>query len=1058
MKKFYVLLLLTFVSISSLYSNPFTPGNIVVLRVGDGSIALSSASALVFLDEYTTAGSLVQTIQMPVILSGVNKRFVISGTSTSEGNLSLSADRRYLTLTGYDTIPGTAAVATTAGILRVVGLVDYAGAINTSTNLIDGYLASNIRASYTLDGSAFWLSGTGGSSSGGVRYEVLGGTSSVQVSTSVTNTRFVYVYNNQLYVSSASGAFLGVSKVGVGMPIGTGETVTNFVNTGTGSSSYGFALNPAGTVCYIADDRTVASGGGAQKWTFDGTVWTLAYTLSTNLTGGVRGMTVDFSGPNPVIFVTNNTQFATVTDAGSSSAFTLLTTAATNTVFRGVSFSPSLAAPAPPLLVSPVNNSTGNPVSLNLVWNRSTGASTYKVQLSTDSLFSSLILNDSTVTDSVRNASGLQPLTNYWWRVSAKNAGGSSSFSSAFKFRTLGAPGMITGTFVPANGSVNLPTTINFRWPRAFDQTLRKITIVPFKDNSETISNYWYELTTDSVSQPIVVRDSTLTDTLRIVSGLLNSTNYYWRVKAKNEIGWGQFSYWQKLTTVVAAPAAPTLLSPANGSVGITVTPTLLWSIVPTAVTYELQVSTDSLWGLILLDTVLTADSVIIPGILPPNTSYWWRVRAANPGGNSPYSAMFRFTTGGPPPPPVLISPANNAFGIPLSTTLVWHKSLTAITYRVQLSTDSLFNTLIVNDSTLTDSIRSVSGLIVNTNYWWRVNAKNGIGIGLWSQTFKFNTNAVPPPPVLFSPPNNSTGVPLSTSLIWYKASTAVTYRVQLSSDSLFNTLIVNDSTLTDSTKAVSGLTQNTPYWWRVNAKNAIGTSTYSTPFKFTTTGPPPPALVTLKVIPGGFYNTGTGKLNMRDTVRVYLVDSASCLRLDSNKIVVDSVTFTANLSFTNAPTGNYYLFVYHRNHLPIASRFRQTVTRGSSVSYDFTTDSAKAFGFNMMKLAAGIWGMIPGDANRDEFIDGLDQTVWILQNGLDGYFAADFNGDSFVDGLDQTLWAIFNGNSSYLPCSFLFPEQIEIKAKTRERSSNFFMQKIMNERNKNNNQIDSKK
>jgi hypothetical protein len=68
-------------------------------------------------------------------------------------------------------------------------------------------------------------------------------------------------------------------------------------------------------------------------------------------------------------------------------------------------------------------------------------------------------------------------------------------------------------------------------------------------------------------------------------------------------------------------------------------------------------------------------------------------------------------------------------------------------------------------------------------------------------------------------------------------------------------------------------------------------------------------------------------------------------------------------------------------------------------------------------------WGMIPGDANRDEFVDGLDQTIWILLNGLDGYLPADFNGDTFVDGFDQTIWILFNGNSSFMPCTFSFDQ-----------------------------------
>jgi hypothetical protein len=102
-----------------------------------------------------------------------------------------------------------------------------------------------------------------------------------------------------------------------------------------------------------------------------------------------------------------------------------------------------------------------------------------------------------------------------------------------------------------------------------------------------------------------------------------------------------------------------------------------------------------------------------------------------------------------------------------------------------------------------------------------------------------------------------------------------------------------------------------------------------------------------------------------------------------------------------------------------IASRFEQTIIRGSTVSYDFTSDSTKAYGFNMIKVSASPvrWGMIPGDANQDEFVDAIDQFIWVAQNGLDGYLSADFNGDSFVDAIDQAIWVSYNGLSSFLPC-----------------------------------------
>ena len=51
-----------------------------------------------------------------------------------------------------------------------------------------------------------------------------------------------------------------------------------------------------------------------------------------------------------------------------------------------------------------------------------------------------------------------------------------------------------------------------------------------------------------------------------------------------------------------------------------------------------------------------------------------------------------------------------------------------------------------------------------------------------------------------------------------------------------------------------------------------------------------------------------------------------------------------------------------------------------------------------------------PGDANRDDYVDGLDYVVWsnnYLQTDV-GWEGADFNGDGIADGLDYVLWSNF--------------------------------------------------
>jgi hypothetical protein len=50
-------------------ASAFTMGDLVVVRVGDGSAALTGNATAAFLDEYTQAGVLVQSIPLPTLPS-----------------------------------------------------------------------------------------------------------------------------------------------------------------------------------------------------------------------------------------------------------------------------------------------------------------------------------------------------------------------------------------------------------------------------------------------------------------------------------------------------------------------------------------------------------------------------------------------------------------------------------------------------------------------------------------------------------------------------------------------------------------------------------------------------------------------------------------------------------------------------------------------------------------------------------------------------------------------------------------------------------------------------
>jgi len=321
----------------------FSLGNVIVARIGDGASTLSSAAAPVFVDEYTSSGTLVQSIAMPTSSSGSNKALTSTGSANSDGFLSISANGLYVLLTGYNAVPGTPQVATSANppVQRVIARIDLAGAVDTSTALTDAYTGSNVRMAVSDDGNRFWMSG----STQGIRFVAnLGDTTSVQVGSPPTNVRCLQVYNNQLWGTSGSSGFIGLWRAGNGLPTlpatGGGILEPGFAGT-TGPSIYDFYFTSP-TRVYIADDRTTGAGG-IYRYDFTGGSWVQSYVLANNPTGGFRGLTGTTVNGVTTLYatataVTSTTpnEVVSVVDLGPGSTFTSVALASPNTVFRGI--------------------------------------------------------------------------------------------------------------------------------------------------------------------------------------------------------------------------------------------------------------------------------------------------------------------------------------------------------------------------------------------------------------------------------------------------------------------------------------------------------------------------------------------------------------------------------------------------------------------------------------------------------------------------------------------------------------------------------------------------
>jgi hypothetical protein len=94
------------------------------------------------------------------------------------------------------------------------------------------------------------------------------------------------------------------------------------------------------------------------------------------------------------------------------------------------------------------------------------------------------------------------------------------------------------------------------------------------------------------------------------------------------------------------------------------------------------------------------------------------------------------------PSAPTLASPSNGATGISTSPTLTWNAVTGATGYELQVSTSSGFTTTVVNQTSLTNTSYSASGLSNSTLYYWRVRAKNSAGTGSYSSVWSFTTSS----------------------------------------------------------------------------------------------------------------------------------------------------------------------------------------------------------------------------------------------------------------------------------------------------------------------------
>lgn len=337
----------------------FTPGNLLALRVGDGSASLASNAAAVSLVEISrTSGETVQTINVP---SAGADALTLTGNSSTTGLLSLSADGNLVTFGGYRvdagaTDPATTGTSPAGQVPRVIGIVNSQGLVSTSqaigANGDQSFWNGQLRSVVTSDGTSFWASGNAqNGANGGTRYVAnTAATSSASIlDAAFGDTRQLQILDGKLFMTTgAPSPGRSVFQVGTGLPTTGPAALTASIPTAStlqANSFYFTDLDASlGWNATRFDTLYVVSTSPTQitKYAFDGTNWLNKGSVTLPFASSIVGFT---TGAEVTLLVTSSAAVNGLIDASGptgtlSGAFSPMNLAGINFAYRGLAVVP----------------------------------------------------------------------------------------------------------------------------------------------------------------------------------------------------------------------------------------------------------------------------------------------------------------------------------------------------------------------------------------------------------------------------------------------------------------------------------------------------------------------------------------------------------------------------------------------------------------------------------------------------------------------------------------------------------------------------------------------
>jgi hypothetical protein len=267
-----------------------------------------------------------------------------------------------------------------------------------------------------------------------------------------------------------------------------------------------------------------------------------------------------------------------------------------------------------------------------------------------------------------------------------------------------------------------------------------------------------------------------------------------------------------------------TILSPANNTVSPNFNQIFWWEELKGADQYQIQIVKPAFSSIaeFITDTTVTTTKFLYT--LHPGT-YQWRIRAKNSSSATDfitYNLTIDSTLDLSGQHVILSSPADNYFTHSFSNTFIWQNMPNADSYIFQvLSGGSVISTQ------TSISLNSNYTFASEGIYQWRVFAQNSTSNSAYiTRTITVDTTRPNIPVISFPIMDTITANPIP--LTWNTVETGDSYRVQVSTDSTF-TSVLKDTTTSNTVYDLINANVGQYYYWRVRAiDQALNQSNFS--------------------------------------------------------------------------------------------------------------------------------------------------------------------------------------------------------------------------------------